>query len=354
MKATFCNGIGIMSGTSLDGIDLAWCDFNKTDSGWAHTVRKATTIPYEPSFKEQLKHATELSAYEYARLDVALGELIAEKIKQWIGQDIKPEFIASHGHTVFHQPHLGLTTQIGSGAVIASRTGITTVCDFRTSDVALHGQGAPLVPIGDELLFGQYGACLNLGGFSNISFKRGDQRIAFDISPCNMALNHLSTKMGLAYDKDGEIARSGKIIGTLFDQLNQIKYYHTEPPKSLGKEWFEAEMLPLLEQTVLVHSIPDCIRTVVEHIAFQIAKCLPPNTHNLLITGGGAHHQFLIEQIQKQTSIPIIVPDDLTIDYKEAIVFAFLGMLRLNNLENCLQSVTGAIRNCCGGAVYNG
>lgn len=343
-----------MSGTSLDGIDLAWCEFSETDGGWKHCIRKATTIPYDPSFKERLAHATELSAYDYALLDNQLGHLIADHINHWIAQDEKPDFIASHGHTVFHQPTIGLTTQIGSGAVIASLTGITTVCDFRTSDVALHGQGAPLVPIGDELLFGQFDACLNLGGFSNISYRQGNERIAFDVSPCNMAINFLAAKEGLTYDKDGNLARSGKLIPTLLDQLNHIDYYQQMPPKSLGKEWFETEMMPILQNTLRQHETRDCLHTVTTHIAMQICQSLSKDARMLLVTGGGAHNKFLIEQIKAHCDASIIVPDTLTVDFKEALVFAFLGMLRLRGQNNCLKSVTGAIRNCCGGAVYNG
>lgn len=343
-----------MSGTSLDGIDLAWCAFTESEKGWEHHILKATTIPYEATFKEKLANATNLSAYDYALLDTQLGQLIARHINEWIAQDEKPDFIASHGHTVFHQPSLGLTTQIGSGAVIASQTGITTVCDFRTSDVALHGQGAPLVPIGDELLFGQYDACLNLGGFSNISFKKDKQRIAYDISPCNMAINYLASKAGLTYDKNGDLAKSGQNIPTLLDQLNRIDYYQQTPPKSLGKEWFELQMLPFLQEALNQHTTADCLRTITTHIATQIGNAVPKTAQTMLVTGGGAHNIFLIEQIKEHCHADIVVPDSSTIDFKEALVFAFLGMLRLNGQNNCLKSVTGATRNCCGGAVYIG
>lgn len=347
----YSTGIGVMSGTSLDGIDLTWCKFSEEVGNWHYEIIKADTYPYTQCMREQLAHATELSAVDYCKLNVTLGKVIAEHIREFIGNRANPDFIASHGHTVFHQPNDGLTTQIGSGAVIAAETGITTVCDFRTLDVALHGQGAPLVPMGDQLLFGQYDACLNLGGFSNISFQQFGQRIAFDISPCNMALNHLAEKMGLDFDKDGQTARSGDIIPELLQKLNLLPYYQTSPPKSLGKEWFEHSFLPLLRPYLLTN-LHDCLRTTTEHIAIQIASALPDNAKNLFITGGGAKNKFLIELLQRKWKGELLVPDEHTIDYKEALIFCFLGMLRLERKINCLSSVTGASENCCGGAVY--
>lgn len=352
MTATYNNGIGIMSGTSLDGIDLAWCQFCHGDKGWAYQIRKACTIPYNDIFKQRLFNATTLSALEYAKLNVEEGEYIATAINQWLKTDEKPQYIASHGHTVFHQPEIGLTTQIGSGAVIAARTGITTVCDFRTTDVALKGQGAPLVPIGDELLFKQYDACLNLGGFSNISFRKGQRRIAFDVSPCNMALNSIAKLWGQTYDKDGEMAKSGQVIPKMLNELNSLPYYKKQSPKSLGKEWYDSQFLPIMMKYMDNFLLNDCQRTVTEHIVYQIVQSISKDTHSLLVTGGGAHNKFLIEQLSKKCPCKLYVPDDLTVDFKEALIFAFLGMLRLEGIPNCLNSVTGAIRNCCSGAVY--
>lgn len=340
-----------MSGTSLDGIDLAWCDFTQNEDGrWHYAVRKAETFPYDNATRDALAHASDLTALEYCNLNNSLGEIIANHVVSFIGNNTRPDFIASHGHTVFHQPSLGLTTQIGSGAVIAARTGITTVNDFRVVDVALHGQGAPLVPIGDELLFGEYDACLNLGGFSNISFHEHNLRIAFDISPCNMALNFVARALGLDYDNGGNIAQSGQSIPQLRHALDQIEYYQHEYPKSLGKEWFETIMQPILLQ--YMHTPKNTLRTLSEHIAFQITRCIPTSVTKMLVTGGGALNHFLIQQIREQWNGQVCIPNTETILFKEAIIFAFLGLLRLQGTANTLSSVTGAKLNSCGGCIW--
>ena len=348
------DGIGIMSGTSLDGIDLAWCHFTrKEDGGWNYRIEKAVTVPYTDDFRQRLSDAPNLSALEYVKLNNDVAAVFAKAVNDWLGDGPRPDFIASHGHTVFHQPEIGLTTQIGNGAVLAAQTKILTICDFRTKDVALGGQGAPLVPIGDELLFGEYDACLNLGGFSNISYRVDNKRIAYDISPCNMALNVVANRAGLPYDKDGQLSRNGQILPKLLQKLNNLDYYHQNPPKSLGKEWFENVFHPVLESFLANNTLTDVARTVVEHIAMQIVANVPETAQTLLITGGGAHHAFLIQQIKHQRdSLKIIVPNNLIVDYKEALIFAFLGLLRLNGEINCLRSVTGAREDSCGGCIY--
>lgn len=365
--------IGIMSGTSLDGLDLAYCVF-KQGKSWEYEVRKAETLPYPEELRQKLAQAMTLSGYDLASLHNELGRFIGLQVKEFMADFAEEvELIASHGHTVFHRPDLGLTTQIGNGAVIAASCGKPVVCDFRTTDVALGGQGAPLVPIGDELLFGQYDICLNLGGISNLSFRQHGQRKAYDISPCNIVLNHLAQQCDKAYDANGEIAQSGHVDTILLKQFNQLDYYKSQNTKSLGREWIDSQFFPLLKRCRL--SIPDQMRTVCEHIAQQIAKtcnsteikscdsssdtghcesdsCNTPTGRTLLITGGGAHNSFLIDLIRQKFHGQVIIPDDRTIDFKEAIIFAFLGFFRLNDLPNCLASVTGARHNSCGGAVY--
>ncbi len=366
--------IGIMSGTSLDGLDLVYCVFGKKrnkvfkdlkdkrerenqsctsgNSCWEYEVRKAVTVPYPEELSQKLAQAMSLSGYELALLHNELGRFIGMQVNEFMADFAEEvELIASHGHTVFHRPDLGMTMQIGSGADIAAICGKPTVCDFRTLDVASGGQGAPLVPIGDELLFGQYDICLNLGGISNLSYRADGQRKAYDISPCNIVLNQLSRQLGKEYDANGAIAQSGCINMPLLEQLNQLDYYKQLGTKSLGREWIDQNFFPILAGSPL--SIPDQMRTVYEHIAQQIAKaCNATGGKTLLITGGGAHNTFLIDLIRQKFHGQVIIPDDSTIDFKEAIIFAFLGMLRANGLPNCLASVTGAKCDSSGGGMY--
>lgn len=346
-------GIGLMSGTSLDGIDLALCRFAYNGMRWSYSVEKAVTVPYSSEMADRLSRAGDMSAIEYALLDVELGNVFATAINSWLDKNEGVDFVASHGHTVFHQPGRGLTTQIGSGAVIAAKTGLKVVCDFRTKDVALGGQGAPLVPIGDELLFSEYGACLNLGGFANISFNAGGRRVAFDISPCNMALNFLAGRRGLRFDRDGEISSKGIVVEGLLEKLDSLPYYRQTPPKSLGKEWFDENLLPLMNVFLETHCVEDVSRTVAEHVAGQISAAVPEGCATMLATGGGAHNRFLVQLLEnKLPDTSIVVPDALTVDYKEALVFAFLGLLRIEEKNNTLRSVTGATENSVGGCVY--
>ena len=354
MSKQVWNGMGVMSGTSLDGIDLAWCRFESTGNGLLYNIVKADTFPYDEEMRARLSNAFSMTALEYARLDVDVGRCIADCINRWSSGMKNLDFIASHGHTIFHQPNAGLTTQIGSGAVIAARTGITTVCDFRTVDVALQGQGAPLVPIGDELLFGEFDACLNLGGFANVSYKEQGQRVAFDTSPCNMALNYIASKLGAAYDKDGAFARAGNLVPPLLDALESLPYYALPYPKSLGKEWYDEVFEPVVNRYLADNEVKDVLHTVTCHIAQRVTSTLPKQAESMLVTGGGAHNAFLVEMLQRQWNGRVCVPNDLIVDYKEALVFAFLGFRRLMGLDNCLKSVTGACRDNCGGAVYLG
>jgi anhydro-N-acetylmuramic acid kinase len=261
----------------------------------------------------------------------------------------KPDYIASHGHTVFHQPEHGLTKQIGCGAIIAAKTGISTICDFRTTDVALKGQGAPLVPIGDLLLFPQYDGCLNLGGISNLSKKFDKKIVAYDISLCNIPLNYLANQCNLAYDKEGKLAKKGKINFQFLEALNQPDYFRKTGAKSIGFEWFDKYYLPVIDGFSI--SVEDKLRTMCEHIALQISNHLL-GLKKILVTGGGAKNSYLIQLIKDKTDTLIDIPDEQLIDFKEALLFAFLGYLRVHEANNCLQSVTGATRNSCGGAIY--
>ena len=344
--------IGMMSGTSLDGIDLAHCTFQETNDGYTFILGMCETIHYTCSWLNRLKTLPQASALEYAETHVAYGRYIGKLIKDFINTNqLSADFVASHGHTIFHNPDNGYTAQIGDGAAMAMECGLTVVCDFRGSDVAAGGQGAPLVPIGDELLFPEYDYCLNLGGFANISTQKGGKRIAFDISPANIILNFIANKAGESFDKGGKLAATGKIDAELLDKLNSLDYYKKLPPKSLGREWVEKQIHPLLNNCTI--SLQDLSHTFCQHIAIQIASCVDNiPTKKMLVTGGGAFNTFLVEKIAKNTAVKLIIPDAKTINYKEALVFAFLGLLRMKELPNCLASVTGATHDVAGGAVY--
>lgn len=344
--------IGMMSGTSLDGVDLAHCTFEESEDGYSYELGKCDTIPYPEKWLNRLKTLHLASALEYAQTHTEYGRYIGSLIHNFvITNEISADFAACHGHTIFHNPTKQYSSQIGEGAAIAAECGLPVVCDFRTSDVAAGGQGAPLVPIGDQLLFNQYDYCLNLGGFANISMQINGRRIAWDISPANIILNHIAVQKGKPYDKNGEIAASGMVHPELLQTLNNLGYYRMQPPKSLGREWIEKEILPILPLYNI--SLDDAACTFCEHIAMQIASCLVKDSNKqMLVTGGGAFNTFLVQRIAVHTVVELVIPDAQTINYKEALVFAFLGLLRMQGKPNCLASVTGASRNISGGAVY--
>lgn len=344
--------LGIMSGSSLDGLDLAICKFHNYRNKWNYDLLKSKTITYTDELRKQLEKAPSLTGAGIISLDNDFGTFIARQSGEFIAETGLPvELICSHGHTVFHQPENGLTFQVGNGAWIAAITGITTVSDFRRTDVALGGQGAPLVPAGDELLFSEYDYCLNLGGFANISFRSGNKRIAYDICPVNIILNLLSQRSGKLFDKDGLEGVSGRIDINLLAKLNELTFYKMQPPKSLGREWTDREFIPVLDETDLPATTK--MRTVYEHIANKIAS-IPLKNRTVLITGGGIHNKFLQDLIKHNCKANCVIPDDDVIDYKEAIIFAFLGLLRIRNEINCFASVTGASRDSCCGIVNVG
>lgn len=342
-----------MSGTSLDGLDMAVCSFSHGQNGYDYQIHKALTTDYDNEWKKKLKNAPSLSAREYFELHAEYGKFIGTQIRSFCdSMDMQPDAIASHGHTVFHQPAKGFSTQLGCGATIAARSGITTVCDFRSVDVAFGGQGAPLVPVGDELLFSKYQACLNIGGIANISFKdsRG-QRVAYDTCIANMLLNYLAERGGKDYDKDGTWASEGKVLRPLLEKLNNLEYFRRSGARSLGREDFENSVLPLF--TDLTDN-KDALATATEHVAMTIAEELNKNQiSDLLVTGGGAHNQHLINRLGNFSKCKVVIPDKETIDFKEALIFAFLGYLRLGDQVNTLSSVTGATIDSIGGAVYS-
>ena len=342
--------LGLMSGTSLDGLDLALCDFCKDEHGFHYTIIKAQTFSYAENLSQKLSELFTGSARYFCDVEVEFSNFMAQCVSYFLtNEKKKPQYLASHGHTVFHQPDKGLTKQIGSGAILAAQTGISTICDFRTTDVALGGQGAPLVPIGDALLFNQYEGCLNLGGISNISKHHNNKTTAYDISLCNIPLNFLAAQCGFSYDKNGALAKKGNINLDLLEALNKPDYFITDKAKTIGFELFATYYNPLLDSFFI--SIEDKLRTMCEHIALQIANNLN-GLQTVLVTGGGAKNSFLIKLIKEKTTTQLIIPDEQLVDFKEALIFAFLGYLRVHEEKNCLQSVTGASSNACGGAIY--
>jgi anhydro-N-acetylmuramic acid kinase len=349
------NVIGVMSGTSLDGVDIAHISFTNNDRKWSFEIKEAITIPYSAEWVEQLKAAIGYCAEELDKLNKDYTLLLSSIINDFIRKHELSgiDAVCSHGHTIQHRPHEGYTLQIGNLPEIAALTGQKVVCDFRVQDVEMGGQGAPLVPIGDRLLFSEYKYCLNLGGFSNISFEENNDRIAFDICPVNTLLNHYAGILGADYDDGGKLAAGGNIIPGLLDELNSLYFYALAYPKSLGFEFVKGTVLPLIEK----YDAPaeDKLRTVTEHIALHIAATIKNNGEKgcLLITGGGAYNTFLINRLKQELPATVIsIPDDKTIQFKEALIFALLGVLKLRNEINVLCSVTGASKDHSSGGIY--
>lgn len=336
--------IGLMSGTSLDGLDLCFAEFDYPVTTFE--ILHTETKNYDRSWRSKLRNATKIAAEELIKLDYEYGAYLGNSVNEFIQRNSidQVDLIASHGHTIFHEPKEGYTLQIGKGASLYECTKIPVVYDFRSQDVAFGGEGAPLVPIGDELLFGSYESCLNLGGFSNISFCKFGKRIAFDICPLNIILNQLVEQLGLEYDKDGDLAKEGTVNFALLEKLEQLEYYQQIPPKSLGWEWCESQILPLLENSG--ESVPNLLATCVEHFSNQMANVLNENSiSQTLVTGGGAYNAFLIKCIQAKTNSEIYLPNESIINYKEALIFALMGLLKLKEQINVYASVTGAKRD---------
>jgi anhydro-N-acetylmuramic acid kinase len=352
---SFYTVIGLMSGTSMDGLDIVLTRFEFTDKEvYSYHVQHAKTFKYAESILKSLLKSTELSATELLLLDKELGGFFANCINFFIEENnidrSTISAIASHGHTIFHQPEKGFTYQIGCGDTIAFKTGITVINDFRQKDVIAGGQGAPLVPVGDQLIYNkQAEAFLNIGGFCNISIP-SDNTIAFDICPGNLPLNKASKSLGLPFDFGGNLSKEGNIDQSILAQLNQLEYYNCTPPKSLGTEWLTEHFYPLFDQ---ISSSKDQLRTMTEHIATQIATvCNSHNLKSLLVTGGGALNDFLITETQSKTRCRLIKPSRIDIEFKEAIIFGLLGALYLDKKTNTLASVTGASKDVIGGVLH--
>lgn len=347
-KKQSLNIIGVMSGSSMDGIDIALCKFSPKKQTIEYTIINAITIPYPPSIHSILNNIRNTSAKDFFQHDVTYGQWIGKTIKKWTTRHhLKADAIAFHGHTVFHHPEKGFSIQLGNATQIAAITGIPVVHNFRNADIALGGQGAPLVPIGDKLLFHQYDACINIGGIANVFIQKTN--VAFDICIANMAINYYAQYLHKKYDKNGHIAASGNVSPSLLNELNHLKHLKQKPPKSLNREYFENHYLPLIRKYQM--PVHDIISTITEHIATQIAQSISEKyIKNVLITGGGAFNTYLIKRIffyAKDKKIHI--PDKTIVKFKEALIFALLGYLRINDEYGNIKEATGASKNTfCG------
>ncbi|MFK7968935.1 MAG: anhydro-N-acetylmuramic acid kinase [Bacteroidia bacterium] len=349
-------GIGLMSGSSLDGLDIALCSFTEQEKGWSFSIDVAETIPFDERWYRRLKMVASQPSEALARTDVFFGHFLGKSTRDFIARHgAQPQFVASHGQTIFHQPEAGFTCQIGDGESLVSYLDCPVVTNFRNKNLAKGGQGAPLVPFGDQYLFSNYRCCLNLGGISNMTYGNA----AFDISPCNMALNHFAhiVDPSVQYDAEGNIARQGSFQKDLYDALNALPYYSQKPPKSLGAEWVNEHFFTTVAS--FPHSPQDILHTLCHHVAFQISEAIrrmrvKPGV--MLITGGGFFNTFLIELIEQACS-PYQVKVDMAVDpllvaFKEALIFAFLGLNTLLGRPNILAGSTGVKAAILGGSIH--
>lgn len=349
--------LGGMSGTSLDGLDLALCRFEQVIGErvtWRYQIEAAQTLPYPPSLENELRNAHDLPGHALIDLDRRYSRYLGEQARAFLDLHAAgrtPDLFVAHGHTVFHAPEQGYTYQLGVPSVVAVTGGCRVLADLRSSDLALGGQGAPLVPIGDRLLFSNYAACVNLGGFANLSMEQNGKRVAWDICPLNFVMNVFATRSDAAYryDPDGSIARSGEVIHPLLEDLEKLPYYQAPGPKSLSREWVQTHVVPLLKDDYAPHHI---LRTWIEHSVQRITNDLSNCTGPILFTGGGAHNAYLIERLKHELGSRVTLGNKLLIDFKEALVFAFLGALYLTHSNNVLSSVTGAAQDHCAGTLH--
>ncbi|MAZ27461.1 MAG: anhydro-N-acetylmuramic acid kinase [Cytophagaceae bacterium] len=355
MNQTTYKVLGVMSGTSVDGIDFAYAEFTKTQS-WNYKILKAETVAYPREWQKSLRDAIGLRPDEIKHLNKRYTHFLGKAIKHFIDENAIKDLdaVCSHGHTILHEPAKGFTLQIGNLEEIAAYCGQRVICDFRVQDVHLGGEGAPLVPIGDKLLFDTYDFCLNLGGFANVSYDVDGQRIAYDICPVNIVLNRYAEKLGLEYDESGKIAANHAIDQKLLATLNALDFYEKDVPKSLGLEWVLAHVLPIIDKYDLKPE--EVIATFTEHAAFQIANAFAKAKHTpspvVLATGGGAYNTHLIKRVGELSGIQVFVPCAELVEFKEALVFGFMGVLRMRNASNVLRSVTGASHDHCTGKIF--
>jgi anhydro-N-acetylmuramic acid kinase len=356
--------IGLMSGSSLDGLDIAFAEFHENAGIWSFEIRAADCYAYSPEWKERLQHAVSLPALDYQQLNADYGHYLGREVNRFIEENnlqYQVGLIASHGHTTFHVPSKKMTAQLGDGAAIAAETRLPVVSDLRALDVALAGQGAPIVPIGEKLLLKDYSVFLNLGGIANISFNLPERYTAFDVCPANRVLNLLAGLDNKEYDEGGQMAAMGNVHEGLLKKLNDLEYYTYPSPKSLDNNFGTDTVFPLIASFALPHT--DALRTYVEHIAQQIRLAIPDSARlqnlnrKVFVTGGGAFNTFLMERLSealRDLDMELVVPDEAIVKYKEAVIMGLIGVLRWRQEYNVISSVTGAERDSIGGAVWIG
>ena len=353
--------IGLMSGSSLDGLDICYTFLEEMRGKWSFDIQEAECIPYEPKMAEQLSRASALPGGDFLKLHTSYGRFLGEKVNEFVrqhGLDHKIDFIASHGHTVYHDPANHTSFQIGDGATIAAVTNRPVISDLRSLDVALGGQGAPIVPIGDKLLFSDFDYWLNIGGIINITVQHEGKHIAFDIGPGNQVLNALAAVEGKEMDENGDLARQGSLLTDVLGKLNGQAYYKKLPPKSLSNDAAKALVFPTLMQSS--QNNRDLLRTAAQHMAEQIGnvvKQYPSGKERakMLVTGGGAFNKYLIElmeQVLEPLNVNPVDPYEQVVKYKEALVMALIGALRWREETNVLSDVTGASKDSISGALW--
>ena len=351
------NVIGIMSGSSMDGVDLALCKITSDNGKYTYTIEQAETIEYDEKWRLRLSQLRKADSLSYAKTDVFYGHYLGNLVNQFIAKhQINVDLVSSHGHTAFHYPNEMITRQVGDGASLSAICNLPVVSDFRSMDVAKKGEGAPLVAIGDELLFKDYDYCLNIGGFVNISGLVGEYRVSFDICPANILLNRVARDFEQNYDKDGEIAARGSINYQLLGELNAIDYYKLPFPKSLNRDWINDELWRIVKEGEKL-SPEDKMKTFVDHIGTQIGKSVDYLSKNnsankkILVTGGGAFNKTLIEYVKTHCEAELVIPDDKLVKYKEALIFALMGVLRVENQINIKRTFTGAKSDSISGSL---
>lgn len=362
-------GIGCMSGSSMDGLDICCVEFTGDVNSdlWGFRIMMGETIPYDKDWQDRLNSAANVSGLDLIKLHLDYGHFVGNQVAQFISNNNieNVQFVSSHGHTIFHQPENGITFQLGSGEATSSYLHVPFITDFRSKDVSLGGEGAPLVPCGERFLFRHNDICVNLGGIANVGIKGRNDNIGFDICPCNIVLNALAARENkrFQYDKDGDLARSGKVIGSILTELDNLQFYKDPPPKSLWKDYIQSEVFPIIDKNN--HPTVDLLRTMTEHIAGRVADaCIEAKETGeiqsdteprVLITGGGALNKFLLELItEKLTDAGFVfeAADENTINFKEALVCAFLGLRCLLGQENVFCEITGSRADSVSGSIH--